>query len=81
MTSKTNNAKEATMTRTARVSTRGYRRSHLNEPKGRGYWLFAFDGDEDPDNLWGTNGTYTEARKAAKAEAKTRGAELVEVMP
>ncbi len=61
------------------VNARPYRRNHWNEPKGRGMWLFDLGRREKV--RFAFTGTYTEARKAAVAEAKRLGLDLVEVLP
>ena len=45
--------------------------AHGRTPKGRGSWAFEIDGNAEP--FW-HNGTYAEARKAAKAETIRRSA-------
>ena len=57
------------------VSTRDYEFSHGRTPKGQGNWVFIF-----PNNTidW-FRGTYTEARKAAIARAKSQGFTSIDV--
>lgn len=44
--------------------------SHMREPRGRGSWAFRFPGSEE---AWFTPSmTFSEAKKAAKAEALRR---------
>lgn len=63
------------------VSTRDYQFSHNRAPRGYGSWAFAFDGAEQMHEIfWVHSATYTQARKAAVAEARRRGARDVEVM-
>lgn len=73
------------MPRTAKpeVSTAEYVRSHGREPRGSGRWAFFFDGDDRAEAAWFAPGqvTFAEARKAAVAEARRRGASRVEVGP
>lgn len=67
-----------------RIDTNEYQNSHGKTPKGRGSWIFAFDGEDDTkdsDKWFTANGTYAEALKAAKAEGKKRGAKTIKVMP
>jgi hypothetical protein len=61
------------------VDTRPYFRSHLREPRGTGSWAFQIGRDEE--NLFWHNGTYGEARKAAQAEARRRGATIIYAQP
>lgn len=55
------------------ITTRAYERSHMKAPRGRGGWLFApatnwtaFDRDIKWSQMKNFNGTYAEARKAAR---------------
>ena len=61
------------------VDTRSYQASHGKTPRGRGGWIFAFDPDEEKTKNF--NGTYQEALKQAKAEAKKMGSDYIKVMP
>lgn len=70
------------MTRsTVTVSTRSYEASHGRQPRGTGSWAFFFDGERDVAQAWWSSGSapYREARAAAVAEARRRGASSVEV--
>jgi hypothetical protein len=52
--------------------TSEYRLSHGN-PRGYGSWAFTFPDDDHKEPWWVTPScTYTEAKKAARAEAKRR---------
>jgi hypothetical protein len=68
------------------VNTDGYERNHGAKPKGRGNWGFGI-GTSDPDmdpksgDLFWANMLYSDAVKAAKAQAKKRGVNAVYVMP
>ena len=54
--------------------------SHGRKPRGRGAWAFWFQPNTDNVmDAWWANGTYAEARKAAKAEAERRGVNFVMV--
>jgi hypothetical protein len=59
------------------VSTTHYVFAHGREPRGRGAWAFTFDYHRD--ELFWHRGTYTEAKRAAVAEARRRNASRVEV--
>lgn len=63
------------------IRTTEYQMSHGQNPRGRGAWAFYFDKKNGPGCEWWAPGsmTYTEALKLAKAEAKQRGAWLIEV--
>lgn len=79
--------KEGTMSSKVRFDATEYTEAHGRKPRGRGAWAFAFDGAtaraERGDYLsrvfWST-GTFAEAKKAATAEARKRGASTVWVM-
>jgi hypothetical protein len=60
------------------VHTSEFENSHGRAPKGRGGWLFFFEGTEEPLNF---NGTFTQARRQAVAEAKRQGVENISVAP
>jgi hypothetical protein len=72
------------------VRTDAYWRSHGRGPRGRGGWLFQME-DADGrqidaqhpiwDELFAAKGTYGEALKAAKAEARRLGARSIIVCP
>lgn len=57
---------------TINFSDSKYRFSHGKAPKGRGWWLFQIGLDGDMDKWFGAGWTLTEAKKAAKEEAKRR---------
>ena len=62
-------------------STREFRTSHMTEPRGYGYWGFFFEGRGE---AWFTSGTFAEAKRAAKEEARRRfneGTVVIEVAP
>lgn len=67
-------------TPTMNVDTKEYRSNHGAQPRGRGNWVFAFDGREDRDSLYACNDAFGAAKKRALAEAKRRGAHSVKVM-
>lgn len=54
-------------------NTREYRFSHGKEPAGRGSWAFKLPGN--PDLVW-HNGTYSEAKKAARQSLIERARKL-----
>jgi hypothetical protein len=60
------------------VNTTQFEFSHGKAPKGRGSWAFKLGARAE---LFWHNGTFTEARKAAKAEARRVGVHWVEVQP
>jgi len=66
------------------VGTHEYEASHGTTPRGRGNWAFLMgdrlNGRYLADLFW-CNDLYTEARKAAKAEAKRLGCDHVSVQP
>lgn len=53
-------------------STREFEFSHGRKPKGRGGWWFEFEGQENMDDWFSANGTFSEARRAATVEARRR---------
>lgn len=61
------------------VETREFEFSHGKKPRGRGHWAFFFDGQRNVDKAFWAQGTFAEASKAAKEEAKKRGAHSVAV--
>lgn len=62
------------------VSTADYESAHCKKPRGTGTWAFFFDGrDHDVADAFWANGSYTEAKAAAVAEAKRRGVSRVTV--
>ena len=63
------------------VSTREYQMSHGKAPRGRGYWAFFFDGEQDIDKaFWATpNMLFSEALKQAKAYAVAKEHTRIEV--
>lgn len=62
---------------TVEVNTRDFEFSHGRKPRGSGSWAFFFKRDDDVSNAFWAQGSYTEAKKAAIAEAKRRGARTV----
>src|SRR5262245_28220024 len=62
------------------IDTCDFERSHGRAPRGRGGWAFCTVNPRQADYLnhvlW-KNGTYAEARRAAVAEAKLRGIEVL----
>lgn len=63
------------------VDSTEYRLAHGKEPRGMGGWMFFFDREQDVMKAWSApaNSSYGEAKKAAVAEAKRRGARIVRV--
>ncbi len=62
------------------VSSDYYQFAHGKSPRGQGSWGFFFDGDRDAIAAWfAPYGSYSQAKAAAVAEAKRRGASRVEV--
>jgi hypothetical protein len=64
-------------------SSRQYEASHGRAPRGRGGWGFFFDYARDASAAWWApvGASYSEAKRAAVAEARRRGAYHVEVAP
>jgi hypothetical protein len=58
--------------------TTEYEFSHSKQPRGYGYWGFGFPGTDDV--FWFT-GSYGDAKKAARDEARRRNFAEVKVMP
>jgi len=54
---------------TVQVNTREFERTHWRQPRGRGVWFFFGPAGQ----TFRTNGTFTEARKAAVNWAKENG--------
>jgi len=66
------------------VFTEEYEKSHLKAPRGRGNWAFCFGRPSEGRylaDLWFWNGTYTDAKRAAVAEAKRLGCSAAFVQP
>ena len=69
-----------------RVEIDSYRNNHGAVPRGRGNWMFGI-GVKDPDMRSeepfspGGNMLYSDAVKAAKAEARKRGVWTIYVLP
>ena len=64
------------------VSTTQFELAHGKKPRGRGSWAFAFDvavNGEFAEDLFWSQGTFAEARRAAVVEARRRGVTHVEV--
>lgn len=59
--------------------TSEYELSHGKTPRGYGSWAFEFSVDRCV--WWAPTGTFTAAKKAARAEAKRRSVEDVKVLP
>jgi hypothetical protein len=59
---------------TVYVNTREYEFAHGKRPRGEGGWAFFFNPRAEVGTACWFTGTYAEARKAAVAEAKRRGA-------
>jgi len=59
--------------------THEYEWSHGKQPRGYGYWAFSFPGTQ-ADFFW-FQGSYSDAKKAAKDEARRRNFAEVKVMP
>ena len=57
-----------------RVVTEQYEFSHGKAPRGRGHWMFFFDG-----GVLSSYGTFTEAKKEARKIAAKRGICQIEV--
>ena len=65
------------------INSNKFEFAHGRKPSGIGYWAFIFDGEGDPwfaeiDNVIGCF-KYPVAKRAARAEAKRRGASKIEV--
>lgn len=61
------------------TTTTRYEASHGRRPRGTGTWGFFFGSNTEP--WWAPFGTYTQARRAAEAEARRRGETRVTVAP
>ncbi len=66
------------------ISTTSYEFAHGRKPRGRGYWFFFFDGNQDVTNRAFTfqsagNMPYSEALRDAKAMARIGGHYHIEV--
>jgi hypothetical protein len=63
------------------VSTTAYQFAHGKAPRGRGYWAFEFPGQSPANGPWFVPGeqTYSDAKRAAVAEANRRGVCFVKV--
>jgi hypothetical protein len=59
--------------------THQFEAAHGKRPSGRGSWAFFFNGATRVEDAFWYNGLYSDARKAALAEAKKRGAVEIEV--
>jgi hypothetical protein len=64
--------------RVALVSKDRYVRSHGRAPRGEGYWIFE---DRDGYLVWAGTALYSDAARAASAEARDRGISSVWVAP
>lgn len=47
-------------------NTRQYELSHCKQPRGTGQWAFATTPTAEPEHLFWHNGTYAEAKRAAR---------------
>jgi hypothetical protein len=65
--------------RSVKVDYSDYRRSHGKMPRGRGHWFFFFNHAGTFGNCFSFNGSFTNAKKAAKKEAKARQVSTVYV--
>jgi hypothetical protein len=65
---------------TCEVSTTAYQFSHGKQPRGRGYWAFEFPGSNEPWFVPGEQ-AYSDAKRAAQAEATRRGVSRASVAP
>ncbi len=61
------------------VDSEEFRRSHWREPRGRGSWLFVFDGQPSSGPFFEHSGPFGEARRAAVQHARKKGHRLVRV--
>ena len=57
-------------------STDQYLRAHRASPKGRGHWGFCVERDGHYREFWISMATYTQAKRAAAAWARTNGRTL-----
>jgi hypothetical protein len=62
------------------VSTTAYQFAHGKAPRGRGYWAFEFPG-QHTNEPWSAPGeqSFSDAKRAAVAEARRRGVSFVKV--
>lgn len=66
---------------TVRFDTTEFQAAHGRTPRGRGRWGFSFGCDVNDPNHWVFfDGTFTEARRQARALAQSRGTEVVTVL-
>lgn len=54
------------MPTTVYFNTTAYERAWARSPRGQGYWAFFAKGRDEADLFW-VNGTYTEAKRKARA--------------
>jgi hypothetical protein len=64
--------------RCVRVNAERFERSHGKAPRGDGYWIFE---DRAGHQFWEQSALYSVARRAAVAEAASRGIWTVYVCP
>lgn len=55
------------------VNTNDFEFAHGKQPRGNGSWAFFFARRADVNTAFWFNGSYADAKKAAKEEAKRRG--------
>jgi hypothetical protein len=66
-----------------RIETANYENSHGRKPRGRGVWMFEmieFTYNAKP-TLFQASGTYSEALRLAKKEARNLGTSTITVCP
>lgn len=51
--------------------------SNGHEPRGYGHWAFFFHPSRKIEDAWWCEGMYSDAKKAARTEARKRGVEEV----
>jgi hypothetical protein len=65
-----------------KFDTTSFENSHGRKPRGRGNWGFSFGCDSDDPRHWVFfSGSFTEAKRQAKALADSRGTDVVVVLP
>lgn len=62
-------------------NTHEYEFSNGRKPRGTGAWAFAFRRNADLSEIFWINGSYSEAKKVARAKAKAEGQHTVYVCP
>jgi hypothetical protein len=58
-----------------------YRFSHGHAPRGEGQWGFFFDGRDAIEKVFWAHGTFGQAKRAAKKEARRIRSTFIEVAP